>query len=742
MNTRQSSFLMASGLLATVIALLLTGCDASSRPAAYSRAPSNAEMAQARAQIGGASLYETGSARAGQFQFGGAADARESQVRQWRAATPAGGLPGLDEEVWVIAKAESRAAGAQQPVDDEVPGCGAMLCRIPDAPAEKHLPMPLKHTSVSTRISAYIASVNVTQQFHNPYDGKIEAIYVFPLPANAAINGFVMTIGERRIRGILREREQAEQIYSEARAQGYVASLLTQERPNVFTQAVANIESGARVDVDITYFHTLSYDDGWYEYVLPMVVGPRFNPPGFTDGIGAVPSVPAARSGRRTDVHYIEPHERSGHDISLEVAIEAGVEVEDIRCLSHDVEITGEHSSQVTVALAEHDRIPNKDFVLRYRIAGDDVRAALLATRTKEGGFFTLMLYPPADLDELERSPVEMVYVIDTSGSMAGEPIRLARDAVQASLRQLQPQDTFQVIRFSNATSQFGRDPAPASRENINRALGYVRSLHADGGTMMLHGLRAALDLPHDEGRVRFVVFLTDGYIGNEREILDTIQQGLGETHIFSFGIGSSPNQYLLERMAKLGRGVVAHIGLRRDAGEVMAAFTNRIAHPAMTNLEIDWGGLQVTDVLPQRLPDLFVGRPVILAGRFECDDESEFTQRTVRVRGDVAGHRVETQLPLRIVEAAEHEALPVVWARAQIADMMDRISSGSQSENTAAIRQLALDYDLMSAFTAFVAVDSSRITQGDHGTTVPVAVPVPEGVRYETTVASSPLGQ
>jgi hypothetical protein len=221
---------------------------------------------------------------------------------------PPGGLPALDEEVWVIVKPDSETA----PADDlTTPGSGALICRLPQAGQVIDVPIPLEHTNVSTSISAYIASVLVKQRFKNPYESKIEAVYVFPLPQNAAVNGFVMAVGERRIRGIIRERQEAERIYTEARNQGYVASLLTQERPNVFTQKVANIEPGKRIDVEITYFHTLTYDDGWYEYTFPMVVAPRFNPPATSDGVGAVARGRGGSSGQRTDVQYLRPGERA-----------------------------------------------------------------------------------------------------------------------------------------------------------------------------------------------------------------------------------------------------------------------------------------------------------------------------------------------------------------------------------------------------------------------------------------------
>ena len=628
------------------------------------------------------------------------------------------------DEIWVIAKAEIKAA----PGDEEAPGCGAMLAEFPGE--QKKIPLPLKHTDVHGDIIGYIATVEVTQQFHNPFDKKIEAVYVFPLPQNAAVNEFIMTIGERRIRGIIRERQEAEEIYRQARRQGHVASLLTQERPNIFTQKVANIEPGKEVDVNIKYFNTLAYVDGEYEFVFPMVVGPRFNPPGSTDGIGAVGRGKSGISGQKTEVQYLKPDERSGHDISLTVAIDAGVAIEELTCKTHVITTNSTDEHTATVKLSPVDSIPNKDFVLRYKVAGHAVKSSLVTHRDERGGFFTLMLYPPEDLKNLQRSPMEMIFVLDCSGSMRGEPIAQAKSAIRRALKKMQPDDTFQIIRFSNKASQLGPDPVPATPDNIRRGLAYVDSLKGGGGTMMIEGIKAALDFPHDPRRLRLVSFMTDGYIGNEAEILAAVHKRLGASRIFSFGVGSSVNRYLLDRLAKLGKGAVAYIGLDDSPVEIVDLFYDRISHPALTDIEIDWGAMQVSDVQPQQIRDLFVGRPVMLTGRFQGDGRT-----TVRVTGRAAGKSVAINLPVRLDDAANHAGIASVWARTKIAALANQATYDQNQNLPEQITQLALEYSLMSPYTAFIAVDSSQTTAGDHGITVPVPVPVPEGVRYDTTV-------
>ncbi|MCB9852318.1 MAG: VWA domain-containing protein [Phycisphaerales bacterium] len=642
--------------------------------------------------------------------------------RQRLAAYP-GALPSEDEELWIIQKANPEGE-AHRP---KRPGCGELICRLPEQ--EEIVPVPLEHTDVNASISAYIACVNVTQKFANPYNEKIEAVYVFPLPQNAAINEFLMTIGDRKIRGIIRDREEAEKIYNDARRQGHVASLLTQERPNVFTQKVANIEPGKKIDINIKYFHTLAYDDGWYEFVFPMVVGPRYNPPGSTDGIGAVAVGSRGKSGQSTEIEYLAPHQRSGHDVSLAVTIDAGVPVRQTRSINHATDTRMDSQNRTIVKLSEHDSIPNKDFVLRYKVADDRINTALLTHHDETGGYFTLMIYPPETLASIQRQPVEMIFVLDCSGSMNGKPIAQAKAAIERGLKSLQPNDTFQIIQFSNNASQLGNAPVIASRDNVRRGLKYLRNLDGSGGTQMIEGIKAALDFPHDEERLRFVCFMTDGFIGNEAEILGEMHNRLGASRIFSFGVGSSPNRFLLNRMAKLGNGAVAYLSLNDSGADVMDHFFERISHPAMTDLRIDWGGMAVRDVFPERVPDLFVGRPVILSGRFDGG-----VANRIRITGDVGGH--DQQLVVDASSSAgAHEGLAAIWARTKIADLVDRGMYEIDRNISGEVRSLALNYNLMSQFTAFVAVDSLSKTAGAHGTTIRVPVAMPDGVKYETTV-------
>ncbi len=646
-----------------------------------------------------------------------------------RAAARRSPAPG--EELWIIVARRPAVSGARSEEADH-PGSGSLMASRPsDGEDKAKVPLPLKHTEVQAAVTGYVGTVDVTQQFQNPFDEKIEAVYMFPLPERAAVSEFVMTIGKRRIRGILREKEEAEAIYREARAQGYQASLLTQHRPNIFEQKVANIEPGKRIDVNIRYFHSLAYRDGWYTFVLPTVVGPRYNPPGSKNPVRALPRSHVQPVSTGAGVRYLRPDERSGHDIAITVKLDAGVAIEAIES-SHRIDENRTGPGSATVKLADQATIPNRDFVLKFKVAGGRVKSNLLTyTDRKTGqGYFTMMLYPPGDLDSAPRHPMEMVFVLDCSGSMNGQPIAQAKAAVLEALDLLQPGDTFQVIRFSNNASRFGPDPVPATPENIARAKHYVRRLQGGGGTRMIEGLRAALHFPHDPRRLRFVTFLTDGYIGNEVEILGAIHRSIGASRIFSFGVGDSVNHYLLNRMAKVGRGAAAYLALDDSGAEVMRYFFNRISRPVLSDVEIDWGTMKVTDTYPKRMPDLFVGRAVVVTGKYAGEPGQPVVQ------GRAGGQRVEYAVPRRDDEKA-HASIPNIWARLRIADLEDRQAwtHDPHHELAAAIKKTALEYNLMSDYTAFVAVDASRRTEGKHGTTVHQAVPVPRGVRYETTV-------
>ncbi|MFN8745822.1 MAG: VIT domain-containing protein [Phycisphaerales bacterium] len=663
-----------------------------------------------------------------------------ARVMPLRLPDVPGQRPALNEEVWVIQRYRADQSGAKPGVD--LPGSGCMIVApptkgTPAAGEQRTIPVPLKHTAVTADITGSLSSVTVLQQFHNPFSEKIEAVYVFPLPESAAINDFVMTIGDRTIRGIIRDRDEARQIYEAAKAQGRHAALLEQDRPNIFTQRVANIEPGRQIDVAITYFHTLAYVDNAYEFVFPMVVGPRYNPDATYTGIGATTLGKEGISGQPTEITYLPPEARSGHDISVHVRLEMGVHVESIDSRSHviNTKVFGV-PGRAEVTLAASDSIPNRDFVLRIAVAGDTMRSSLHiqpdTDKTQPGGTFMLTVVPPKSTNFLPRQDQELIFVLDTSGSMNGRPLEQATTAITRALRRLSPSDTFQIINFASSSSSLGPTPIAATPRNIERGIAYLKALRAQGGTEMLTGINAALNFPQEPGRLRTVLFLTDGYIGNEADILSAIRARLGAARIFSFGVGSATNRYLLDQMAKAGRGAVAHIASGDQPEAIIDAFFDRVAQPAMTDLSVSSTSGTLSAIFPSRLPDVFVGRPVVIMGRYAGEPPS-----TIEVHGMRAGGRVLIPVSpsLRALSGTTRPVLRTLWARHLIADMADTSPPDVFGELPGMIKSVALEHNLVSAYTSFIAVDSLSQTGSGPARTVPVAVPTPEGVNHDTAV-------
>ncbi|MDA2910657.1 VIT and VWA domain-containing protein [Nitrospiraceae bacterium AH_259_D15_M11_P09] len=598
----------------------------------------------------------------------------------------------------------------------------------------RHRDFPLKHTDVKVAISGFLSRVHVTQEFENPYTDKIEAVYTFPLPNRAAVDDMTLVVGDRVVRGKIKRREEAQAIYEAARAKGHVAGLLNQERPNIFTQSVANIMPGEHVTVKISYVETLKYEDGAYELVFPMVVGPRYIPGVPTGKLGGgwaydTDQVPDAS---RITPPVTPPGTRAGHDLSLEVELDAGLPIERLSSSTHDISVERPTDSQAVVRLKDKRVIPNKDFILAYEVAGRKIKDAVLTHQNGSDGFFTLILQPPDRVTPAEVTPKELVFVLDTSGSMSGFPIEKAKETMKLALDGLYPRDTFNLITFAGETRVLFPEPVPATEENLRKAQEFLASRSGGGGTEMMKAIRTALEPSDEQEHIRIVCFMTDGYVGNDLAIIDEVQKH-PNARVFSFGIGSSVNRFLLDKMAEHGRGEVEYVGLNDDGSAAARRFHERVRNPLLTDLSVDWGGLPVEDVYPKRLPDLFSAKPVILTGRYTAVGSG-----SIRLHGNVAGHPVTREIHVDLPAfEPEHDVLATLWARTRIADLMSRdyrgIQQGSpRAEIRDAITQLGLDYRLMTQFTSFVAVEELIITEGGEPRRVDIPVEMPEGVSYE----------
>ncbi|HET9480279.1 MAG TPA: VIT domain-containing protein [Candidatus Polarisedimenticolia bacterium] len=595
---------------------------------------------------------------------------------------------------------------------DPGPGQGALLA----GPAGSLVPMPLERTEVRAEISGFTARVEVVQTFGNPFGEPIEARYVFPLPERAAVDDFIMQVGERRIRGEIRRREEARRIYETARGAGYTAALMEQERPNIFTQSVANIEPGGKVRVRIRYVETLPYSDGAYRFVFPMVVAPRYV------RAGEVVATSGTATPARSPV--LPPGVRSGHDIELTARIEAGIPIRGVVSDSHAIDIARSGPTGAGVTLAPSDRIPNKDFMLRIHVAGELPEAGVVAHRLDDDGFFALLVQPKAAIEPEEAAPKEILFVLDDSGSMSGAPIEMSRRLMRRALESLAPSDRFNIIRFAGDARVLAPEPLANTDRNVKLGMEAVKELQGSGGTEMIRGFRAALTQPRDPACIRIVIFLTDGQIGHEQEIFDLIRRERGDARIFTLGIGSSVNHYLLREMAELGRGAYQYIRPDGREKEAVDRFREWVTRPYLTDLTIDWGTLQVEDLQPAVLPDLYSGQTLAVVGRYLWGGGD-----TVILRGRLGGVPWEKHLTVSLPERSEeHAALASVWARERIRGLTMRPEGRPHSMLEAEVTSLALAYRLMSPFTSFVAVDDSVVVNpaGDPAR-VDQAVPMPE---------------
>ncbi|MBL8953658.1 MAG: AgmX/PglI C-terminal domain-containing protein [Myxococcaceae bacterium] len=564
-------------------------------------------------------------------------------------------------------------------------GTGALEGAKADGPTQ---PFVLRRTDVRADVTGFVSQVTVTQEFENPFSSPVEAIYVFPLPEDAAVDEMTLVAGTRVIRAKIQKRDDARRSYEQAKAEGRRAALLDQERPNLFTQSIANLLPGEPIKVSLRYVAPLGYDDGLYTFNFPMTVGPRFVPGTIED---------AARLGT--------PTERSGRDITVAVHLFAGAQVEELTSVSHRLRVVrGDGAQDVTLDPA--DRVPNRDFILRWRVAGPAMRAAVLSTGGA-GGTFALMVMPQAREAHVAPVPKELVFVIDTSCSMAGAPLDAAKRAMRSALEQLNPDDTFMLIDFADRASSFHDTPLPNTPANVGRAIAYLGGLPASGGTNQLAGLMRALRLPRDDGRLREVLLMTDGFIGNESEIFAAAEQNLGAARVFGFGVGNSVNHYLLSRLSQVGRGFYQYVRTDEDPEAAVERFVRRIERPLLTDLTVDWAGVEVLDVLPRKVPDLFDAQPVVLVGRYRQPGHGTVTLRGLR-NGVAEELKVAFELPR---DAGAAPGLSSLWARARIEEL-DMMQHGAElTEIATQIQVLGLEHKLVTRYTSFVAVDSERVT-------------------------------
>ena len=642
---------------------------------------------------------------------------------------------------------------------DAAPGCLQIL----DKEGKSAGLCPLAGTKVEADIAGFGARVVVRQTFTNPSKEAIEAVYTFPLPADAAVDRMNMRIGDRLVEGEIKRREEARRIYDAAKNAGQAAALLDQERPNIFTQSVANITPGAKIEIEISYVQLLKFEEDKFEFNFPMVVGPRFT--GVTPDPGKV-TPPITPKGTRT-----------GATIDLTVRIDAGARVTELESELHQIEKQKPNPNQVVVKLAKRDEIPNRDFILKYGVASNTVQSAMLSyADQRNGGFFTLILMPPKAPTPEQIVPREMILVVDQSGSQSGFPIIKSRELCNKMIDALRPGDTFNVMGFNNVVNPLWGEP----RENTgaNRALAhkFVSTLEANGGTMLNQAIQAAMKPKVDAKRVRIILFNTDGFVGDDFNILDSIQKYRQSARIFTFGIGSGVNRFLIDAMSNEGKGDSEIVTLEADTDKAVDRFLRRTQSPVLTNIEARFEGVTVVDQLPSAIPDVFSEKPVIIKGRYTEAGKGKviirgmlgdspwqkevalnfpatptYASLTEDLRepnpeGLIAGVGAGQEKPANLQTAfgGRGSAIATLWAREMIDDVMRsnwmamysnlpaETRTAKDKMTVQAVVNLGLRFGLMTQYTSFVAVEKRVINIGGKQRTVAVPVEMTDGVSYE----------
>lgn len=577
--------------------------------------------------------------------------------------------------------------------------------------------LPLKSTSASVRITGVIADVLVTQVYKNEGRKSLEAVYVFPASTRAAVYGMKMTIGERVIEAKIKKRDEARREYEQALNDGKTASLLEQQRPNVFQMNVANILPGDEIRVELAYTELIVPTDRVYAFVYPTVVGPRYtNQP--------AESSPPSETWSRNP--HLQQGEAPTYRFSIDVAIAAGLPIRDIHCTSHKVEtaFSSQIAAKITLDPSETSG-GNRDFILRYRLDGDRIQSGLLLYEGERENYFLLMMQPPRKVTPMDIPGREYIFIIDVSGSMHGFPLEISKKLLGDLIGSLRPTDRFNVLLFSGGSSVLSEESLPANPGNIARAIQLIDRQRGGGGTEILPALKRALALPKRENVARTVVIATDGYVTVEEEVFDLIRNNLGNANMFAFGIGSGVNRHIIEGMARVGMGEPFVITKPEEAKAKAEKFRSLIASPVLTGVKVDFNGFKVYDVEPATIPDVLAERPVIVFGKWRGKPQGRIT-----LSGFSGDRKYRETLDIGNVKPArENAALRYLWARHRIMLLSDynrlRISDSRIREAT----ELGLTHNLLTAYTSFVAVDTEVRNSDGRSVRVQQPLPLPQGV-------------
>lgn len=581
-------------------------------------------------------------------------------------------------------------------------GAGSLLLKM----AAGYVVATRMNTEIDATVSGLVARVRVKQEFRNTGSKWVEGVYVFPLPDSAAVDRLRMHIGERFIEGEIREKEQAKKEYEAAKTSGKKATLVEQERANLFTTSVANIGPGEVVSVEIEYLETLAIDEGTFSLRFPLTLTPRYIPgtplPG-RKGSGWSPDTTSVSDASR----ITPPIVSSSHDhkITFRATLNAGVPLEFIASRYHPINV-GRTDDRYNIDLSEANVPMDHDLELTWKPVPDSAPRAMMFTEAMDGEpHILLMVLPPDDLSLPQQTvPRDLIFVIDTSGSMHGTSLDQAKRALTLALDGLKPADFFNVIQFNSTTSAlFGRSVV-ANASNINVAKRYVAGLGANGGTEMRPALQMALSTPVNEAHLRQIIFITDGSVGNEDELFTLIEDRLGRARLFTVGIGSAPNSLFMRKAAEAGRGTFTFISALHEVSEKMGRLFRKLERPQVTDISVEWPGSVVAESYPAIVPDLYAGEPIYVRARLSNEArESDL----VTVRGHSATGGWSAEMPVTISEPSP--GIAALWARAKIGELMDERRNGAIDEEVRkSVTEVALAHHLVSKYTSLIAVDKT----------------------------------
>jgi Ca-activated chloride channel homolog len=614
-------------------------------------------------------------------------------------------LGGLGVAVLMSLAILALSASVQAAVPNDAKA-GTLLLRGADG---EFAPAPQVATEVAIDVTGMVARTRVTQYFHNPGSEFVEGVYVFPLPEKAAVDRLWMKIGERVIEGRIREKEEARRAYEKAKSEGRKAALVEQQRPNLFTNAVAHIGPNDFVEIRIEYQQALAYENGAYRLRFPLAVTPRYVPAGAPMGT-PLPDEPKAAEALVEDEALVQPayEEAPGcgpaNAVDIAVSLDAGVPIAAVSSSYHEAAVEKQADGRTLVYLVKDQEQADRDFELTWTLAPGAAPQAAMFTQTRgDTEYALLMVVPPqptaAERAAFERMPRETILVVDTSGSMQGASIEQARQALDHALDTLTPRDRFNVVEFNSSTRPMLPQAVPATPANVEGARAWVRKLRANGGTEMTGALRFALSGNDTPGYLRQVIFITDGAVGNEDALFALIAARLGSSRLFTVGIGSAPNSHFMTKAAQFGRGTFTHIGDVKEVQQKMAGLFARIEAPVLRDVAIRWPDGTPVETFPARVPDLYLGEPVLVAAAAKAPLGTVVVTGT---RGNQPWSVALTPPPDR--NAAGVGAL---WARAKIASLMDTLAQGADAAQVRpAVIRVALEHHLVSAYTSLVAVD------------------------------------